>query len=85
MENKVLNFEQRRVLDCVLSGHNVFISGKAGTGKTFMVKYLLKFLKQAMNVAITCTTGMACTLYDNARTLHSFAGLARKLSRLSTI
>ena len=70
-----LNAEQRRAVDRVMCGHNVFISGKAGTGKTFIVKYLVKLMEKQKNVVVTCTTGMACTLYNQSMTLHSFAGL----------
>ena len=73
---EVLNQEQRIVLDLVLPGHNVFFCGTGGTGKTFTVKKLANILKVTKTVAITCTTGMACRLYNNeAMTLHSFAGL----------
>lgn len=75
-----LNAEQKQAVNLVLSGHNVFVGGKAGTGKTFTAKYLIKLVDRQKNVAVTCTTGMACSLYLNSQTLHSFAGL--KTTRL---
>ena len=63
-----------------MNGHNVFLSGSGGTGKTFTVKKLVEFLTVCKNVAVTCTTGMTCGLYDDALTLHSFVGL--KSSRM---
>ncbi len=63
-----------------MNGHNVFLSGSGGTGKTFTVKKLVEFLTVCKNVAVTCTTDMACGLYDDALTLHSFVGL--KSSRM---
>ncbi|KAK3743861.1 hypothetical protein QZH41_005259 [Actinostola sp. cb2023] len=50
-------------------------SGKAGTGKTFIVKHIVKLMEKTKAIVVTCTTGMACKLYENAKTLHSFAGL----------
>lgn len=73
---EVLNQEQKKVLDLALAGHNVFFCGSGGTGKTFTVKRLAEILNVTRKVVITCTTGMACGLYDHsAITLHSFAGL----------
>ncbi|KAK3706229.1 hypothetical protein QZH41_001895 [Actinostola sp. cb2023] len=51
------------------------LCGKAGTGKTFIVKHIVKLMEKTKAIVVTCTTGMACTLYENAKTLHSFAGL----------
>ena len=39
------------------------------------MKKLVNCLCGTKNVAVTCTTGMACQLYDTVTTLHSFAGL----------
>ena len=58
-----LNTEQRQVLPFA-SRHNVFISGSAGTGRTFTVKKLVKLFSINRSVAVTCTTGMACCLYS---------------------
>ena len=77
----VLNEDQVCVMNLAVSGHNVFVGGKPGTGKTYTVKRLEKSLKQIKNVKITCTTGMACSLYDEVMTIHSFAGI--KDSRLN--
>ena len=38
MTGQTLNEEQRRVVDRVMCGHNVFVSGKAGTGKAFNIQ-----------------------------------------------
>ena len=42
MSEITLNFEQKKAVDLVTSGHNVFVGGRAGTGKTFTAKYLVK-------------------------------------------
>jgi Cdc6-like AAA superfamily ATPase len=66
-----LNVQQ--VMTLAMSGHNVFIGGKPGTGKTYTVKRVVNSLKQTRNVKVTCTTRMACSLYDKAMTIHSFS------------
>ncbi|CAB4042252.1 ATP-dependent DNA helicase PIF1 [Paramuricea clavata] len=73
--NSGLNHEQKKVFDLAAEGHNVFFGGQGGTGKTFTVKRLVSYLSATKNVAVTCTTGMACDLYEKASTLHAFAGI----------
>jgi hypothetical protein len=58
-------------MDLAMDGHNVFVGGKPGTGKTYTVKRVVGVLKQTKQVTITCTTGMACSLYDDGMTLHN--------------
>ena len=70
-----LNNDQKQAVNLILSGLNAFIGGRAGTGKTFTTRYILKLTGRQKNVVITCTTGIACTLYGKSTTLHSFAGL----------
>ena len=62
----------------MLKGQNVFITGPAGTGKSFIIFYFLSKL-QLMGVdkdeiAVTSTTGISASLIGGI-TLHSFAGI----------
>lgn len=76
-----LTNEQRAVLESVRAGHNVFITGQAGTGKSFLVKEIVKSLRNdGKKVVILCASGIATTVYDDlgatsASTVHSFYGL----------
>ena len=57
------------------SGHNALITGKAGTGKSFLVQEIFKSLvRSGKHVRIVCSSGIACTVYTetNASTVHSF-------------
>ena len=76
---RVLNYEQQTAKGLVQEGHNAFITGKAGTGKTFLLSRLYHDLKtDAKTVSVTCTTGIACKSLPpalQATTLHSFAGI----------
>lgn len=69
--------EQLIILHRVLEGRNTFISGSAGTGKTFLLKLLIKKLTEKFGeeaVGVTASTGIAA-LNINGQTLHSFGGI----------
>ncbi|XP_042007423.1 ATP-dependent DNA helicase PIF1-like [Salvia splendens] len=69
--------EQNRVLEAVSKGKSVFVTGSAGTGKTFLLEEIIKKLKKIhgwSRVYVTASTGVAsCALHG--QTLHSFAGV----------
>ena len=68
--------DQNQAYVTITSGHNLLLTGNAGTGKTFVVKSADKFLREkGKRVALTCSTGLATTLYEDAFTLHKWAGL----------
>lgn len=52
----VLNIEQKEVLDACLAGHNIFFTGSAGTGKSFLLKKIIGALPPDVTVA-TASTG----------------------------
>ena len=81
----VLNKEQINVMNLAMDGHNVFVGGKPGTGKTYIVKRVVSVLQQTKQVKVTCTTGMACSLYDDAMTLHSFGGIQNSRMNVDSI
>ena len=74
----LLNEQQQAVLEEVLQGKNVFITGPGGTGKTFLIREIQRQLEaKNKNVAITSLTGMAALLIGKgARTIHSWSGIA---------
>ena len=66
-----LSESQKIAVKSILSGKNVFITGSAGTGKS----YLLNYLKDKVsNMYLTATTGIAAVNIGGI-TLHSWAGL----------
>lgn len=69
--------EQKRVISAISSGKSVFITGSAGTGKTALLKHVIKVLQKSLRppeVFVTASTGIAaCAL--RGQTLHSFAGI----------
>ncbi|KAL5704684.1 DNA helicase [Ranunculus cassubicifolius] len=72
-----LNYQQQLILKSVSKKQSIFITGSAGTGKSFVVSQAIDLLKQIYypnEVFITASTGVAaCAL--NGQTLHSFAGV----------
>jgi ATP-dependent exoDNAse (exonuclease V) alpha subunit len=56
-------------------GHNVFLTGFAGSGKTFLLNEYIAFLrKNDVEVGVTASTGIAAT-HMEGRTIHSWAGM----------
>ncbi len=66
-----LDPDQRRVVDAVRSGRNVFFTGPAGTGKSHTIK---KIAGTDPSVGLTALTGVAA-LNIGGKTIHSFAGV----------
>lgn len=64
-------------------GHNLVITEKAGTGKTFLLMIIFESIKSRKKCQIIPSTGIACTAYDNAKamTIHSCFGLMTVIKR----
>ncbi|GMM29301.1 DNA helicase [Martiniozyma asiatica (nom. inval.)] len=82
-----LSEEQQHVADLVRQGHSLFYTGSAGTGKSFLLKHIVKQLCQkygspgtsiaqamGVGVAVTATTGLAA--YNiGGMTINSYLGI----------
>ncbi len=68
-----LNPDQRKALELLQSGENVFLTGGAGCGKSFVVKHFVDELGPKQ-MPILASTGAAAVLVGG-RTFHSFFGL----------
>lgn len=69
---------QSEALDILKMGKNVFLTGPAGSGKTFVLNEYVKYLKShAVDVAVTASTGIAST-HLGGMTIHSWSGLGVK-------
>jgi len=67
--------KQETALDILKLGHNVFLTGPAGSGKTFLLKLYIEYLKKNnIGVAVTASTGIAAT-HMNGQTIHSWSGM----------
>jgi len=66
-----LSEDQQKFIDAVQDEKNVFLTGKAGTGKSFVTKLAIKLLsKQGKNIAALAPTGIAANNIGGS-TLHS--------------
>ncbi|KXN81113.1 ATP-dependent DNA helicase PIF1 [Leucoagaricus sp. SymC.cos] len=79
LEPKVeLSPEQARVYERVKAGKNVFFTGSAGTGKSVLLREIIKLKRNLLYypeaVAITASTGIAAINIGGV-TLHSWAGI----------
>ena len=74
----MLNKEQRSALSAVKNGKNLFLTGAAGTGKSYTIQSIVSWASVVgKTVAVTAMTGCAALLLGigTARTLHSWAGV----------
>ncbi len=74
---------QEKALAILKSGKNIFLTGSAGTGKTYVLNQYVKYLKERnIPVSITASTGIAATHLEGT-TIHAWSGIGIKNS-LST-
>lgn len=83
-----LNYKQKEAFKRAMKNENLFISGSAGVGKSFLLKIIVASLrskwKRKNAVAVTALTGLAAKGI-NGSTLHSFAGFGYDLSKTPTL
>lgn len=66
---------QKEALDILKTGRNVFLTGPAGSGKTFVLREYIKYLKELnAHIGITASTGIAAT-HMGGTTIHSWSGI----------
>ncbi len=72
-----LNDDQTAAFAAVQSGQNVFLTGPAGAGKSFLIRHIVDWAARiGKTIGITALTGCAALLLGtNAKTLHSWAGI----------
>ena len=69
---------QSEALDILKLGHNVFLTGAAGSGKTYVLNEFIAHLRQhKIGVGVTASTGIAAT-HLSGTTIHSWAGIGIK-------
>ena len=66
---------QTEALEILKLGHNVYLTGSAGSGKTYLLNQYIAYLKKnKIEVAVTASTGIAAT-HMNGITIHSWSGI----------
>ncbi len=71
---------QDKALSILKSGKNIFLTGSAGTGKTYVLNQYIQYLKERrIPVSITASTGIAATHLEGT-TIHAWSGIGIKNS-----
>ncbi|MBP9812540.1 AAA family ATPase, partial [Candidatus Gracilibacteria bacterium] len=66
---------QDEVFDILTMGYNTFLTGAAGSGKTFLVNRFIRHCHEhGIGVAVTASTGIAAT-HIGGMTIHSWSGM----------
>jgi len=69
---------QKQALKIMQAGHNVFLTGPPGTGKTYLLNSFIDWLKKHdKKVAITASTGIAASQISGT-TFHSWSSIGLK-------
>ena len=66
---------QAEALNILKMGHNVYLTGSAGSGKTYVLNAYIKYLREhGVDVAVTASTGIAAT-HMGGMTIHAWSGI----------
>jgi len=70
--------KQNEAFSLLKMGKNIFLTGAAGSGKTYLLNQYITYLKDNnVNVAMTASTGIAAT-HLQGTTLHAWSGIGIK-------
>ena len=75
LTNKVDRDQQEIIDACVKYQLNVFFTGAAGTGKSYLLKTIIHNLPPHPATVVTGSTGVAACQLINGTTLHSWLGI----------
>jgi ATP-dependent DNA helicase PIF1 len=79
-----MNDKQREAFAIIKQGHNLFLTGSAGTGKSYTLKSIIDYLdKNNVEYGLTALTGCAAVLI-NGQTIHSYLylGISRDINAI---
>lgn len=70
--------KQSQALDVMKLGHNVFLTGEPGSGKTYALNRFIEYCREhGIGLGITASTGIAAT-HIGGMTIHSWSGIGVK-------
>ncbi len=89
----ILTEKQAECIRRAIEGHNFTIIGKAGTGKSFIAKEIMKqFSAAGRRFNLVCSTGVSCEVYkeedwliSGAKILNSLFGIGMKKGSFNEI
>jgi len=69
---------QEQAFSIMKTGVNIYLTGSAGSGKTYLLNKYIEYLKNhEIHVAVTASTGIAAT-HMNGMTIHGWSGIGVK-------
>lgn len=67
--------DQQLALEILHAGHNVLLTGPAGSGKTYVLnQFITQAKREGKHVSVTATTGLAAT-HLGGNTIHAWSGI----------
>lgn len=80
-----MNSKQTEAITRVQSGENIFLTGPAGTGKSYTLHKIIEWAKESnIDIGITASTGQSAYLLKG-RTIHSFLGIGLATKSISEL
>ena len=79
-----LSNKQKQAYTLIRNGFNIFLTGRAGSGKTSIINLFYKEFKNRKNIGITSTTGTSAILIGGS-TLHSYLGIGLGTADVETL
>ena len=76
-----MNAEQELACELIKTGHNLILTGRAGSGKSYTIQNACKqSLELQIEFSLTCSTGIATCAYQGLKpvktvTLHKWSGI----------
>lgn len=82
-----LNPDQQAAFEAVQRGDNIFLTGPAGAGKTFLIRHIVQWAQsEKRKISVAALTGCAALLLGfRAKTLHSWAGIGLGRESVDTL
>ena len=72
-----LSHGQADIISLASKGHNLFVTGRGGTGKSTVVREIISNLHTVgKKVSVVCSSGIACTVYDPGVATYYGLGIA---------
>lgn len=85
VKTSVFDPDQQAAIDAALKGESFFLTGSAGTGKSFVLKRIIHKLRELqMNVVVTASTGCAAVAIQGC-TVHSASGIGLGMDSISRL
>ena len=80
-----INEDQKIVFEKATKGHNIFLTGGAGVGKSFVISNIIEYFVNNNILVGTCAMTGTAAILINGTTLHSFMGIGLATGTVETL